>query len=337
MKAAFLNSFGPPEVIQYGDLPTPSPMRGEVRVKVAVAAVNPVDTYIRAGMLKMDAPMPFIPGCDFAGTVDSVGAGVTGFKIGDRVWGSNQGLLGRQGTFAECVCVSEDYAYPTPENVSDEDAAANALVGITAWIGLVAKADVQPGEIVLINGATGGVGSMALQIAHACGAYTIAVIGRKAEAALSLGAHWLIDYNTPDLVGQVAQCVKSGPEVFDSHTGVDVFYDTQPPGDLERTVACMNMNGRIIVMAGRAANPLFPNGAFYPKNLSLFGFAMFNISPDVQRRAATDMNRWMSERKLKSLIGARFPLEKAAEAHRLQEENTIGRKGTLTGKIIVTV
>src|SRR5437773_1690393 len=104
MKAAFLDATGAPDVLHYGDLPNPAPKAGEIRIRVATAALNPIDTYIRAGVVKMPLPMPFITGSDCAGTVDAVGPGVKRFKAGDRVWGSNQGLLGRQGTCAEFVC-----------------------------------------------------------------------------------------------------------------------------------------------------------------------------------------------------------------------------------------
>src|SRR5262245_51772467 len=107
MKAAYLETTGAPDVIHYGDLPEGEPKAGEVRVKVAAVAVNPIDTYIRSGIVAMPLPKPFIPGCDVAGVVDKVGPGATRFKVGDRVWGSNQGLLGRQGTFAEYCCCSE--------------------------------------------------------------------------------------------------------------------------------------------------------------------------------------------------------------------------------------
>ena len=129
MKAAYLEQTGAASVIRYGDLPTPEPKPGEVRVKVAVAALNPIDVYIRSGQVKVDLPMPFITGTDLAGTVEAVGVGVIRFHVGDRVWGSNQGLLGRQGTFAEFSCVAEDYLYPLPNGVAEQDAAAIALVG----------------------------------------------------------------------------------------------------------------------------------------------------------------------------------------------------------------
>ena len=167
MKAAYINQTGPPENIIYGDLPAPKPGPTQCLVKVGVVAVNPVDTYIRGGMIQMPLPSPFIVGCDLAGTVAEIGSGVTRFEPGDRVWGSNQGLLGRQGTFAEYCAVDECWLYPTPEGVADEQAAAIALVGITARLGLVRDAKLQKGEMIFINGGSGGVGSSVAQMAKA--------------------------------------------------------------------------------------------------------------------------------------------------------------------------
>lgn len=112
MRAAYYDSPGPPDVLRAGDLPIPQPKAFEVLVRVGAAAVNPIDTYIRSGMVAMNQPRPTIPGCDLAGVVEAVGPGVGRFKPGDRVWGSNQGLLGRQGTFAEFCCAEEKWLYP---------------------------------------------------------------------------------------------------------------------------------------------------------------------------------------------------------------------------------
>jgi NADPH2:quinone reductase len=329
MKAAYLDSFGPPSVLKFGELPMPVLKEREVLVKAGAASVNPVDTYLRAGLVKMDCPMPFIPGCDVAGTVAAIGADVSSLKVGDRVWASNQGLLGRQGTSAEYVAVHEDWLYHTPANATDEAAAANALVGITAWLGLVWKANVQPGETVLVSGGAGGVGSMAVQMAKALGAKVIAICGRTGDTAKAFGADVIVDYRSGNLLDDILQATNG--------QGVDVWYETQPPSDLERTIQCLRPDGRLIVMAGRAAKPIWPNGAFYTKNLSLYGFAMFNVKPAIQRRAADDMNRWMAGGQLKPHIGAKFPLEKLAEAHQLQEDNTIHKKGTLNGKIVIAI
>src|SRR6516162_9356175 len=114
MKAAFIETTGSPDVIRYGDLTRPTPKAGEVLVRVAAVAVNPIDLYIRSGLVQMPLPKPFIIGCDLAGAVEEVGPQAVRFKKGDRVWGSNQGLLGRQGTFAEYAAVQENWLYPTP-------------------------------------------------------------------------------------------------------------------------------------------------------------------------------------------------------------------------------
>ena len=114
MKAAYIEEPGAPDKIIYGDLPKPKPTESQVLVKVKAVAVNPVDTYVRAGLYATDLPKPFVIGCDLAGVVEAVGPAATKYKPGDRVWGSNQGLLGRQGTFAEFAAVDECWLYPTP-------------------------------------------------------------------------------------------------------------------------------------------------------------------------------------------------------------------------------
>src|SRR5437667_5041661 len=190
MKAAFIEQTGPPENITFGDLPKPSPAGKQVLVKVAAVAVNPIDTYIRSGGVKLDLPRPFIVGCDLAGIVEAVGPQAKRLKPGTRVWGSNQGLLGRQGTFAEYAAVDEDWLYPTPQGVSDEQAAASALVGITAHLGLVRDAKLEKGETIFVNGGSGGVGSTVVQMSKVIGArvVTTAASDEKVELCRQLGA-----------------------------------------------------------------------------------------------------------------------------------------------------
>lgn len=329
MKAAYIETTGGPEVIRYGDLPTPEPQAGEVRVQVAAAALNPVDTYIRAGLVAMPLPKPFVPGCDLAGTVDAVGPGVTRFKVGDRVWGSNQGLLGRQGTFAEYCCANEGFVYPLPASVKETDAAALALVGITAHLGLFWRTNLRAGETVFVNGGTGGVGMCVVQMAKAVGAKVVTTVGNAAKAQLAseLGADTVLNYKTDDVVQGVKEATGG--------KGVDVYFETLPPTDFDKTVEVMAPRGRVVVMAGRQARPVFPNGPFYVKGLSLFGFVMFAMTPDEQRACANDMNTWMASGALRAVIGRTFPLSETAAAHQLQEENTLGKAGTLTGKVVV--
>ncbi len=329
MKAAYLEGPGVPDVLRYGDVPTPEPKVGEVRIKVAAASLNPIDTYIRGGVVAMQLPKPFITGSDCAGTVDAVGPGVNRFKVGDRVWGSNQGLLGRQGTCAEYVCASEEFFYATPAGVADDAAAAAALVGITAHLGLFRCAKLQAGETVFVNGGTGGVGSMVVQMAKACGAKAITTVGSAEKAALckSWGVDCVLNYKTDDLPARIAE--------FTQNQGVDVWYETQREPNFETMIPLMKRRGRMIVMAGRQSKPIFPVGPFYVKDLSLFGFAMFNATPDEQRVCADDINRWHAAKKLQVPIGKTFKIAEAAQAHAFLEDNTLKQAGTLVGKVVL--
>ena len=328
MIAAFIKETGGPEKIIFGELPDPSPASSEVLVRVGAASVNPIDTYIRGGLVAMKLPMPFVVGSDFAGTVEAVGGGVTQWKIGDRVWGSNQGGHGRQGTFAELACVSQEWLHPIPEGVKEEEAAAVALVGITAHIGLVMRARVQEGETVFVNGGSGGVGSMVVQICKVLGARVITTAGsdKRVAKAKTFGADEVINYQTEDVADRLMEL---SPE------GVNVLWETRREADFEWALPLLAKHGRMVVMAGREARPVLPVGPFYVKDCELHGFAMFNYSAEQQRQCGDDLNRWFAEGKLKANIDRIMPLSEAAAAHQLQEENTIHGAGTLAGKIIL--
>lgn len=311
-----------------GELPTPKPGATQCLVRVGAADVNPIDTYIRAGLVPAPLSFPHVPGCSLAGTVVETGAQVSRFKPGDRVWATNLGVAGRPGTYAEFAAVDEALLYPTPPNVRDEDAAALALVGMTAHIGLFRRAQLQPGEILLVNGGAGGVGSAVLQMAKIVGARVIATAGSEAKVAAcrELGAELALNYRTQD----VAAAVKAfAPE------GVNVWWETSREPDFERAIPLLALRGRMIVMAGREARPVFPVGPFYTRDATLLGFVLFNARPEEHRAAAEDMNRWMAEGRLKARIDRVLPLNEAATAHRLQEESTIQRTGALAGKIVL--
>jgi NADPH2:quinone reductase len=331
MKAAFITETGEPGVIQFGDHPTPQPAAGEVLVKVGAVAVNPIDTYIRSGAVALPIEFPYIIGCDLAGTIEAVGADVKRFKVGDRVWGSNQSLFGRTGTFAEYAAVGEDWLYPTPDVMSDDVAAAGALVGITAQLGLFLHGDLTSGETVFINGGTGGVGAAVVQLAKAAGAKVIATVGSDEKKTLceSWGADCVVNYRDENLDDQIR-------DFAEANGGLHVWFETQREPTPDRTVGLMSQRGRIIFMAGRTARPEFPVGPFYVKDLRLHGFAMFNATADEQRASADAINELATKGGWNPQIGKTFPLAEAAAAHQLQEDNTLGGSGTLTGKIVLT-
>ena len=328
MKAAYINQTGGPENIIYGDFPDPKPDANQCLIQVAAVDVNPVDLYIRSGMVPAKLNFPYILGRDLAGKVVATGAAVKRFKIGDRVWATGQGWDGRPGTFSELSAVDESWLNPIPGNVTDEDIVAVSLVGVTAHVGLVARAKLKAGETLFVNGGTGGVGSSVVQMAKLIGARVITTVGsgEKAAKAREFGADVVINYKTQN----VAEAVKkAAPE------GVNVWWETLRDPDFEKTFSLLAMHGRMIVMAGRDARPLFPVGPFYSKNLSVSGFMILNSAPEELQAAAQDINQWMSAGKLKAQIDRVLPLSQTAEAHRLQEESTIKKTGALAGKIVL--
>jgi NADPH:quinone reductase-like Zn-dependent oxidoreductase len=201
MKAVVHDEYGPPDVLELKEIEKPAVTEDSVLVRVQAASVNPFDLHMLTGtpyLVRLQAglrrPKRQLLGVDFAGTVEAVGANVTQFQPGDEVFG------GRSGAFAEYVCVREDRAVvPMPANVSFEQAAAVPIAGLTALQGLRDKGQLQAGQKVLINGASGGVGTFAVQIAKSLGAEVTAVCStRNVDRARSLGADHVIDYTRED-------------------------------------------------------------------------------------------------------------------------------------------
>jgi NADPH2:quinone reductase len=330
MRAAYIEANGPAESIRVGTLMDPEPGPGEVLVRVAYVSLNPIDLYLRSGAVAMPMAFPYVIGCDLAGRVERTGPGVTRFREGDRVWGSNQGLLGRQGACAELASVNEEWLYPTPETVPDRDAAAMALVGITAHLGLFQRGGLKAGEVVYVPGGSGGVGSMVVQMAKAAGARVATSAGSPEKLALctELGADLALNYKTDDVPARLREF---SPE------GIDVWYETQREPDLEVSVPLLRPRGRLILIAGRTAKPVLPLGSFYPRGCSIHGFAMFGSAADEQRACSEDINRWAESKKLRALIGKEFSLDEAAVAEGFLESNTMQGAGSLTGKVVIRV
>ncbi|MCG3174038.1 MAG: Quinone oxidoreductase 1 [Myxococcota bacterium] len=205
MKAITYERYGPPlEVLSLRDIPKPEPGRNEILVRVMASSVNPADGYMTTGspfpirlMAGLFKPQRPTPGRDFSGVVEAVGPAVRDFKAGDEVHGESE----RNGAFAEYLCVPESQAGLKPANLNFEEAAAVPLAAVTALQGLRDSGKLQPGQQVLINGAAGGVGSFAIQIARALGGEVTGVCSsRNVEAVRSLGAARVIDYSREDLI-----------------------------------------------------------------------------------------------------------------------------------------
>ncbi|HSS45600.1 MAG TPA: alcohol dehydrogenase catalytic domain-containing protein, partial [Thermoanaerobaculia bacterium] len=260
MKAVFFRRHGGNEVLEYGDWPTPEPGRGQVRVSIRAAALNQLDIFVRNGI--PDVPLPQIPGADGAGVVDAIGQGVEAPAPGDRVLlqpGLSCGvcefcrkgeqslcvkfrILGEHvaGTFAEQVVVPARNAYPIPEGLSFEEAAAFPLAYQTAWRMIVTRAAVRPGQTVLIHGAGGGVAGAALEIALLCGARVFATTSgeRKVSRVKAAGAELVIDYTKEDVSRVVRD--RTGKR------GVDVVVDCVGEKTWMASLRSVVKGGRIV-------------------------------------------------------------------------------------------
>jgi NADPH2:quinone reductase len=329
MKAAYVEKLGPPENIQFGELSEPVIRSSHVLVKVAAVVVNPIDTYIRRGAYPSRIEFPFIIGRDMVGTVESVGSSVQRFRPGDRVWCNNQGYHGRQGTFAEYLAIDEEFLYPLPRAVEEKEAVAVLHSATTASIGLLREARLRSGETIFINGGAGNVGSAVLQIAASLGARIIVTAGSEDDLAYcrSLGAIRAVNYKIEDVAKAISEFAGDG---------IDVYWDTTSKPDFERAVPLLAHRGRIILMAGLDALPVFPVGAFYTKDCSMHGFAITNATSQELKDCAKTINDALANGKLKSRISRIMPLAEAAAAHRLLEDSQRGLV-KLSGKIILAL
>jgi len=201
-------------------------------------------------------------------------------------------------------------------------------VGITAHLGLFRDAKLRRGEPLFVHGGSGGVGSCVVQMAKIVGARVLTTAGsdEKAAACRDLGADLVVNYKTEDVDAAVRHFAPQG---------IGVWFETLREQNLEQAIGHLAFRGRLVLMAGRDSRPPFPVGPFYTKDCSVHGFAMFNASPDEQRRAADDIGRWLGEGKLRPKINHVMRLAEAAAAHRIQEESTLGGSGALAGKIVL--
>lgn len=248
MKAAVLENYG--EAFKYTDIARPVPQPGEVLVKVSASAVNPLDTKIRAGnAAHARHPLPAILGMDLAGVVEAVGPDVTTFKRGDEVYGMTGGVGGKPGSLAEYAAVDAALLAIKPSNLSMREAAALPLVFITAWEGLADRANVAPGQKVLVQGGAGGVGHIAIQIAKALGSEVYAT-GSKSQKDFieSLGAIAIDRDRTVE-------------EYVAEHTGghgFDLVYDTVGGTALDQSFSAVKKFGHVVSALGWGTHALAP-------------------------------------------------------------------------------
>ncbi|MFI9612489.1 NADPH:quinone reductase [Streptomyces sp. NPDC052023] len=321
MLAAYIEQFGPPDAIRYGELPPLRTGTADVLVDVEVSAVNHVDTFVRSGAWRTDVPLPFVVGRDLVGTVAATGPAAVGFSPGDRVWCNSLGHAGRQGAAAEQALVTADRLYRLPDGVAAADAVAVAHPAATAYLALFTHGRLRVGETVVVVGAGGNVGSALVLMAARAGARVVAVAGRDSAARVrALGAEAFVDYRDD----RVAERIRAA-----APSGVDMYVDTSARNDLATAVDLLARRGRIVLLSGLETCPSLPAGRLYVKDCSIVGFAISQASADELAEAARHIGRLLADGSLRPPAVHALPLSAAAEAHRLVEE------GKARGKVVL--
>lgn len=314
MKAYYSIGYGGAEVSHYGDYPDPHAGIDQLLIEVRAVSINPVDYKVKRGDLKLITGLKFprIYGSDFAGIVKETGTMVTKFKPGDRVYGVTSVILGKQGALAQLLAVDQKSLRIIPEEVSFEEAASLPIASLTALNGL-RRCGVKTGSRVLINGATGGVGHFAVQIAKARGAFVTATCSQSnAELAQELGADEIIGYSRDDLAK------------FDSH--FDAILDAYGHMDFAEVCRLLNRGG---TYASTMVNPLTPVSSFFV-NL-FYGKKLTSSNMRSRPEDYEEIEKLYYEKKLHPVIENFFNIEKADEAFDLAQ------KGKPRGKIIIRI
>lgn len=328
MKAQVLEAFGGPENFRLRDWPDPEPGAGEVLVEVAATSLNPAEYKIRSKGPAHAPELPAILGFDVAGTVRALGAGVDAFAVGDEVYGCVGGLRGVPGTHAQWVACDARLLARKPRSLDMRHAAALPLVAITAWEGLFDRADLQPGERVLVHGGCGGVGHLALQLAVWRGARVDTTVSspQKAEIARSLGASATIDCN--------AESVEAYVERLTDGRGYDLVFDATGGSDLGRSFAAARLNGRVVTIVSQYTADLTP---MHRKGLSLHVvFMLIPLLDGIGRGRHGEILHKVADLVdaggLRPLVDPRrFGLEDLPDAHRHLES------GQAVGKVVIDV
>jgi NADPH2:quinone reductase len=329
MKALVMTAAGNPDVLQVQELPIPTIHGRQLLVRLKAAGINPLDTKLRARGTYFPERMPAILGCDGAGIVEAIGPETQAFKTGDAVYFCNGGIGGHPGTYAEYAVVDERFAAAKPASLSFAEAAASPLVLITAWEALHDRGRLQPQHRALIHAGAGGVGHIAIQLAHLHGAQVCTTVSDsdKARFVGELGVDYVVDYRDTDFVDAVNEW---------SNGGVEFAFDTVGGETFRRSVHCVRHYGDVVTLLQPGNDMDWKEARL--RNLRV-SFELM-LTPMVYRLSAAQRHQadilrrgaeLFDSGKLRIHVARTFPLEQAAEAHRLIEA------GGMVGKLALVM
>jgi NADPH:quinone reductase len=317
MKAIRVQHTGGPEVMELVDVPIPQPKPTDALVKVLVAGVNSIDAQFRDGRLR--TPLPFIPGQEGAGVVTAIGSQARTVKVGDRVAWS-----GTLGSYAEYVAAPEEHLVPVPPAITDEQAAAAMMHGLTAHYLVNDAHKLKAGETALVHAAAGGVGLLVVQLAHAIGARVIGTASSKEKAKLAreAGADEVIVFTEQDFEPEVKRLTAG--------KGVEVVYDGVGKATFEKNLNVMRLRG-MLVLYGMSSGPVPPvdpaklsdKGSLYMARTTL---AHFTATREELVARTSALFAMIADGRLKVRIAKKYPLAKAAQAHRDMEARAMAGK-----------
>jgi NADPH:quinone reductase-like Zn-dependent oxidoreductase len=304
MKAMRAHQFGGPEVLRLEDAPDPQVQGGQVQIRVRAAGINPADLVRLSGRLGQP-PLPYIPGTDVCGEVEAVGAGVMNVKVGDRVCGR-----AFAGGYAEKTCLVANEVVPLPTNLSWEEGAAIPIPFFTAYRALYHKAQLRPGETVLVSAGGGGVGVAAIQLAKVTHARVLTTVGsrEKAERTRELGADVTINYREQDFVPEVQNATGG--------KGVNVIIENVAADNLAKDFGAIALNGRIVLIGtgtGKAADASFGVIGALSKDVAVLGMSLVNAGPVIQEMAAA-VTHLLADGSIKAVVSRTYPLAEAKDA-----------------------
>ena len=303
MKAILVQDFGDPEVLQIETVPNPQPQNGEVVVRLRAAGVNPVETYQRAGTPPYhNTDLPWTPGSDGAGEIIALGDDAGQWKIGDRVYVyAPRG----QGTYAEMIACKATQVYALPDQITFEQGAALGVPYATAHRALFGKAAAKAGEVVFIHGASGGVGTAAIQLAHRAG-LTVAGSASDEEFIERVGAKYTFDHNVEGYLSDAlgATCGR----------GFDVILEMLANENLARDPDVLAPFGRIVVIGNRGQATVNPRD-WMMKDATVYGMTLFNVNDEQLKQIHADLVEGLQAGELSPIIDQTFALEDAARAH----------------------